>query len=176
MKKVRLDSEFCRKLGLDRKKVSDSFVRMLIMMHHFILQNGYKINKDISVNQRALKEVVVDFHVDIARMKSFHFSIDEPAVEKSDAYKAYWLLRRKPLQVLVEDDKFEFINEYFVVTYLATVIGRHKGIDDTKKEKNQTWRKFCSLLYRNLKYRPISQQSLELMIEAFYCGCDFAAL
>jgi hypothetical protein len=53
-----------------------------------------------------------------------------------------------------------------------SVISAEKGV--TKLwENNTTMKTFQSLLFYNLKYRQVSQQSLELMIEAFFCGCDF---
>ena len=48
-----------------------------------------------------------------------------------------------------------------------------KGIDNEKKDKCSSYKKFIDLLFYNLKYRPVTQQSLELMITAFFSGFDF---
>jgi hypothetical protein len=173
-KKTRITvPEFCRNEKIKLDDIIGTYVYLLKMMHLFI--KNKKLEEKVVINGRTLKESVVDYYVDIARIKSFH-PIDNPSVEKDDAYKAYWLLRRKALHVVSSFDDCEFINEYFVATFLLTVIAYQRDINDAKKEGNPTWLKFRKLLYRNLKYRPVSQQSLELMIEAFFCGCDFAAI
>jgi len=165
--------EFCGKANIELEHVAKTYGSFLIMMHDFIVGSNYEIDKQVTINRSILKEAVVAFYNDMARMKSFHV-IDEPSFEKDDAYKAYWILRRKPLQLLKEFDDCEFLNERFVTTYLLSGITKKKNIDESKRTNNPTWKDFRFLLYRNMKYRTISQQSLELMIEAFFCGCDFS--
>jgi hypothetical protein len=164
--------EFCSKAEIKLEHVAKTYISLLKMMHVFIIKSNYEIDKQISVNHYILKEAVVAFYNDMARIKTFHV-IDEPSFEKDDAYKAYWILRRKPLQILNEFENSEFLNEQFVTIFLLSGMAKKKNIDDKKRAINPTFKAFKSLLYRNLKYRTISQQSLELMIEAFFCGCDF---
>jgi hypothetical protein len=95
-------------------------------------------------------------------------------IEKDDAYKAYWLLRRKALQVTCPFVECEFINELFVSAFLLGVISSQRNIDDVKKNKNPTWSNFRKLLYRSLMFRTVTAQSLELILESFFCGCDFS--
>jgi hypothetical protein len=165
--------EFFKKSGGDIRDVARAFVYFLKMMDDFI--KSRRMDEDIAINRHALKEAVLDYYVDIVRIKEFH-NIKVPSDEKKYAYEAYWLLKRKALQVIQlvdEKKKCEFVNEFFVASYLLSAISRKKNIDDDKKGKNENWKKFQELLYYNLKYRHLSQQSLELMIEAFFCGCDF---
>jgi hypothetical protein len=164
---------FCAEAKIKLEHVTKSYASFLRMMHGFILKSGYVIDEDLTVNRRLLKEAVIDFYNDIARIKAVHI-IDEPSVEKDDAYKAYWLLRRKPIQIIKEFPDSEFINEAFIALYLLGLIS--KSIDKAKKASNSKWKEFRHLLFRNIKYRTITQQSLELMIEAFFCGCDFAVV
>lgn len=164
--------EVCQKADIKLQHVTKTYSSFLMMIHEFIRNNNYKLDKQVSVNRNILKEAVVAFYNDMARMKAFH-DINEPSFEKDNAYKAYWILRRKPLQILEEFDNCEFLNEQFATAYLLSGIVQNKGIDNTKVGINPTWKEFRFLLYRNIKYRTITQQSLELMIKAFFCGCDF---
>jgi hypothetical protein len=165
--------EFFKKAGGDLRDVARGYVYFLEMMDDFI--KNRHMEKDIGINRHALKEAVLDYYVDTLRIKEFH-NIDNPSEEKKYAYEAYWLLKRKALQVIElvdEKKKCEFVNEFFVASYLLMAISRVKDIDDEEKKKNKSWKKFEDLLYYHLKYRHLSQQSLELMIKAFFCGCDF---
>jgi hypothetical protein len=169
--------DFCdnvgvKKVSLNIKDVTGTWAHLLKTIHFYIEKANLK--DKVIVNDRVLKECVVDFYVDISRIRLYH-PIDEPSIEKDDAYKAYWLLRRKAIQATKQFDNCEFINELFVSTFLLGIITRQKNIDDTKKKKNPTWGNFRKLLYRTLVFRTVTAQSLELMIEAFFCGCDFSA-
>lgn len=166
--------DFCTEAKINLDDVMKTYVSILRIMHGYIVKYGCVIDEELTVNRKILKEAVVDFYNDVARIKAFHV-IDEPSIEKDNAYKAYWILRRKPIQVIKEIPYCEFINESFVTVYLTSVMSKEKGIDDAKKSKNPKWKNFNYLLFRNLKFRNITQQSLELMIEAFFCGCDFTA-
>ena len=104
--------------------------------------------------------------------KEFH-NIKDTNKEKLYAYTAYWLLRRKPIQVKNHFTGCEFINEWFVTVYTMSQVPAARRIDSGKNSENPTYNDFYKLLFYNMKYRPISQQSLELMIEAFFCGYDF---
>jgi benzoyl-CoA reductase/2-hydroxyglutaryl-CoA dehydratase subunit BcrC/BadD/HgdB len=170
--KWRTVPEFCSKANIKLEHVTKTYSSLLRMMHNFITKNDFEIGKQVSVNRNILKEAVVAFYNDMARMKSYHV-IDEPSFEKDDAYKAYWIIRRKPLQVIEEFKDCEFLNEQFATLFLLSGMVKKKEINDEKKASNPTWKDFRFLLYRNMKYRIVSQQSLELMIEAFFCGCDF---
>jgi hypothetical protein len=69
----------------------------------------------------------------------------------------------------------EFINELFVTAFLISNMLAEKGINSEMCTRNKTFQTFQELLYYNLKYRPITQQSLELMIEAFFCSYNFTS-
>jgi len=164
--------ELCKEANIDPNHVVKTYSSFLRVMHGYILRRGYTPGVDVIINRNMLKEAVVDFYNDIARIKACHH-IDEPSLEKDYAYKAYWLLRRKPIQIIKEYDDCEFINEHFITSYLLATMAEKRRIDDAKKASNPIWTDFCFLLFRNMKYRAVSQQSLELMVEAFFCGCDF---
>jgi len=155
-------------INIDR--IANRYVYLLMMFHTFI--EKYGLGDSVIVNGRMLKKTVVDYFTDIVRMKEFH-DIKNTNNEKIYAYEAYWLLRRKPLQVVKPFTGCEFVNELFITFFLISLSCKTKNIDDDKKKKNATLENFQSLLFYNLKYRLVTQQSLELMIEALFCGYDF---
>jgi len=162
--------EYLRKNGVDLKRVAKRYVYTFYKMNLFIEQ--YALKGKVIVNRKMLAEAIHDYYVDTIRVKDFH-GIEYTNTEKVYAYIAYWLLRRKPLQVIEEFNGCEFINELFITLALSSSIASEKNIAEDTRENNPAFRKFQDLLFYNLKYRPVSQQSLELMIEAFFCGCDF---
>jgi len=162
--------EYLQKSGIDNGRIARRYRKTLEAIHSFI--NVKVIAQNVIVDTKILKTAIYDYFVDIARIKEFH-RIEKVNVEKIYGYMSYWLLRRKPLQVTIEFPGSEFINELFVTSFLISAIFAEKSIGSNKGSKNTTFGNFQSLLFYNLKYRPMTQQSLELMIEAFFCGCDF---
>jgi len=165
------DSEFFNSVNIDYKRIAHRYIIILEKIQKFIKKDN--IENNVEFNFRLLKSAIIDYFVDIARVKKFHgIQIINP--EKIYAYTAYWLLKRKPLQIKIPYNGCEFVNEKFITSYMMSVISAEKDV--TKLwENNPTMKTFQSLLFYNLKYRHVSQQSLELMIEAFFCGCDFHA-
>ena len=166
---MKSDNEFFNGVNIDYKRIAHRYIIILEKIQKFIKKDNIENNVDYSF--RLLKAAIVDYFVDIARVKQFH-DIEIINSEKIYAYTAYWLLKRKPLQIKIPYDGCEFVNEKFITSYIMSVISAEKNV--TKLwGNNPTMKTFQSLLFYNLKYRSVSQQSLELMIEAFFCGCDF---
>ncbi|MCI9604913.1 MAG: hypothetical protein HFH19_12150 [Ruminococcus sp.] len=91
---------------------------------------------------------------------------------KIKAYETFWLLKRKPLQLKgqVENDKFLYVNEKFLLTRLTSfMLG-----DDINKpivgENSTMFKNFLDTLYYYLKFRKCDAQSMELMLLAFKAG------
>ena len=91
---------------------------------------------------------------------------------KIKAYETFWLLKRKPLQLKgqIEDDKFLYVNEKFLLTRLTSfMLG-----DDINKpivgENSTMFKNFLDTLYYYLKFRKCDAQSMELMLLAFKAG------
>jgi len=162
--------EYLEKFDIGKDRVIHRYAMLIRTLHTFI--NHYNLNDKVRVDGRMLEQMVVDYFVDSVRVKEFH-NIKNTNTEKIYAYTAYWLFRRKPLQALKNFNGCEFINEFFITLFLTSNLISEKGISNTIANNNPTYKKFQELLFYNLKYRPVSQQSLELMIEAFFCGCDF---
>jgi hypothetical protein len=172
MSEIESVSDYLSRHGIDNERIAGRYVSILEMMNTFIVTK--KIGQNVIVDQELLKTAVCDYFVDIARVKDFH-DITKVNVEKIYGYMAYWLLKRKPLQVklpFIEGEDI-FINELFVTGFIISSMGVEKNISYAQYVQNATFENFKSLLYYNLKYRLVTQQSLELMIEAFFCGYDF---
>jgi hypothetical protein len=161
--------DYLEKNGITDATIATRYIGLLRRIHDFI--NVKKIGGSIRVDTDLLKRAVMDYFVDITRIKEFH-EIPEVSSEKIYGYLSYWLLRRKPIQVVGPFPGGGFINELFVTSYLVTNILAEKHIGSDVYGTNKSFYKFQELLYYNLKYRPVSQQSFELMVGAFFCGYD----
>ena len=136
-------------------------------MEVFLRAFGY--DEQASVNELILEYVLVDYFVDVQRLKTFH-RLDHINSYKVVAYTAYWLLKRRPIQLLVANEKTLIdINEKFVLAYildfLSTVEGESLAVNDT--DSIQAYKE--SLLYY-LKFRCDSAASLEMILLAFQAG------
>ena len=165
-------AEYLKKHGIDYRQITHRYVEILKLMHEFIKKTGHE--EHVEVNRQALRRAIMDYYADIVRIKEYH-PIDEISAEKNYAYTAYWLLRRKPMQIIKPYKKCEFANEFFIANILASSILTEKKIDKGEISGNVPFNEFRSLLFYNLKYRPVLQQALELTIKAFFSGCDSIA-
>jgi len=161
--------KYLKKYDIDIDRIASRYIQILKMFHVFIEKQD--LGDSVIVNERLLKKAVVDYFIDIVRIKEFH-NISIINNEKIYAYTAYWLLRRTPLHVIKPFKGCEFVNELFITLFLISSSFKSRNIDNDKKNKSPALEGFQSLLFYNLKYRSVTQQSLELMIEAFFCGCD----
>lgn len=73
------------------------------------------LDSEVLISSDILNHVVVDYFVDIDRLKEFQ-NIEKAHESKIYAYLAFWLLRHKPLQLKNTEnaEKLAFINEEFV--------------------------------------------------------------
>ena len=79
------------------------------------------IREKIQISESLLSHAVLDYFTDISRLKHFHQAKHINSL-KVISYETYWLLRRKPIQILVEDetsDAMAFLNEKFVFSRIA---------------------------------------------------------
>ncbi len=148
--------------------IAGRYKKVLDQLQTIIKQLG--IADKVRVNEDLLGKVVVDYFEDIDRLKDFE-EIDRICVSKIYAYETYWLMRRKPIQAESsgeDDEKWLYINELACTTMLVSKMYEEAGI--TAKQGMNKIKSFYHLLFYNLKYRKYTQQSLELMIEAFFLG------
>lgn len=125
----------------------------------------------VKIDEDILGSAVIDYFEDVDRLKEFS-GIPRISVSKIYSYQSYWLLKRKPIQVIAEinDDRCLYINEIIVAAILISDIFSERGREP--EQGNQKIWSFFDLLLYNFKYRGYTQKSLELMVEAFFLGWD----
>ena len=125
----------------------------------------------VEVNSDLLGKAVIDYFEDIDRLKAYE-DIPLVNVDKIYSYGIYWILRRSPIQILYKnlDKKFLHINEKVCTVLLFVKMLAEMGIP--QNSENKRFENFLDLIYYNFKYRVYTQKSLELMVEAFFCGYE----
>lgn len=148
--------------------ITNRYENLLIQVQEVL--DKLEIVEKVHISTDLLELSVLDYFEDIARLKNFQ-NIGRVNVDKIYSYGAYWFLRRKPIQII--DTSLEVahvhINEKVCVAITMSKMMAEMKIDpacETQRVEN-----FLHLLNYNFKYRTYTQQSLELMIEAFFCGC-----
>ena len=170
MKKIPLE-EYLKEYGISFDVIIRRYANVIQMLHLFV-KNEMLEEDSVAINGNNLIRAIVDYSIDVERIKKFH-PIREINKEKVIAYLAYWLLKRQPLQVIKDFDGCDSINELFVVKFITSTILKERKIKETGIKENPYYDSFYTMLYYNLKYRLVTQQSIELMICAFFGGHEF---
>ncbi|MES0488431.1 MAG: hypothetical protein ABUK01_00460 [Leptospirales bacterium] len=123
------------------------------------------------VNEYLIDEILLDYFSDITRLKDFH-GIERANPKKVAAYTAYWVSRRKPIQLIKDIDKdtlikypqIKWVNENFAISLMITM-----SYDTNSPIVGVDWGKF-NKFEKNLRYyftyRHLNSQMLELMLNA----------
>jgi len=132
-------------------------------MLHFIENNDIK--NELRISKELTEQLMLDYFTDIIRLKSFH-GIEYENTSKIDGYLCYWILRRKPIQVIGDVDVTKLmVNELFVCNLLIyTCLSE---VSDPTKYKEDVLSEFRKHLFYHLRFRRVDQQGLELLIFAF---------
>ena len=128
------------------------------------------VNKVI-ISEPLLCNLVVDYFVDIFRLKDFQ-DIELVNDQKIYAYTAYWMLRRKPLQLIEPDsvNDLGFVNEEMVASYLYSYLYLEpKGVSIVSS-KTDDFNEFENNLLYTFMYRDYSPKMIESLIYAFKAG------
>ena len=139
------------------------------LLEDYLTEKG--LMDKVSISQSVLKHVLVDYFVDIDRLKDFA-KISKANDSKIYAYTCFWLLRHKPLQInqQVDSQELVFVNEEFVTHLLISYLFSDPDgvpILNNKREEVDTFVK--TLLYY-FKYREYSAKNIEMIILAFVAG------
>lgn len=152
------------------EKVASRYDNIMDQLNGFIKRKKY--SDKVSICPSVVNQLVIDYFTDIFRLKEFHH-IDLTNYIKITAYTAYWIVRRKPLQIIkddIEDIELAFCNENFALSYIMRFLQQPEiTIYDAQGEYNE----FVSTLSYALRYRTLTPQMLELMIEGFRGGCVY---
>jgi len=131
------------------------------------LQGIAAINKDILAN------VVIDYFNDISRLKSFHVDIKKTNSQKVIAYTAYWLLYRKPIQIInndLQDKRHVTLNERFVLQLILDYLSERERDSHILLRKSKGLQNFSGLMLYYLTYRSHNAQDIEMIITSFLAG------
>lgn len=142
-------------------------------LNKFIARSKFKDNLEISFS--LLNQAIIDYFADIDRLKNFHH-IEKINYVKIHAYSAYWLLKRKPIQInsyTGDDSEITFINEDFVATYLLSFLRGEKLGVVIKKEHRQEYNEFMENIKYVLRYRLVTAQTLETILQSYNAGRIF---
>lgn len=128
----------------------------------------------VRISDFALMHAVLDYFTDISRLKRFH-EISYTNLYKTKAYEMCWLLRRKPLQVMVDemDDELVYINEKFIMShimmYFVSLVG-NDFYENLSEDNKRSFDGYIDSVYYHLKYRNCGAQTLELFLLSFGAG------
>lgn len=161
-----IEAEHILEEFVDREdKFKDRFVSLLTGMNSFIKAAG--LEGKVAVNELALGYALLDYFEDIRRLKEFH-KVNHINNIKIVAYTSYWILRRKPLQILEQEKELMYINERYIAAYILDHLSEDG--DHILNRTNSGLKSFSESLFYFLKYRFLSANSLELAITAFFAG------
>ena len=152
------------------EKVASRLDQIRLEMECFIRE--FELENVAYVHELALDHAVMDYFSDIHRLKEYQ-EIERVNDIKIKAYETFWLLKRKPLQLKVQldNDKYLFINEKFLLMRTASfLLGDKMNESFLDEESAGAFRNFLDTFYYYLKFRRCDAQAIELMLLAYAAG------
>ncbi|MCM1153940.1 MAG: hypothetical protein NC314_02020 [Roseburia sp.] len=133
-----------------------------------------QLNERVCIVPAILDHVIVDYFVDIYRLKDFQ-GMALVNDTKIMAYTSFWLLRHKPLQILDTEhaDDLVFVNEDAVGEILKAQLLNNPADTVILEEKEERIDDFVNTMKYFFQYRLYTAQNIELMILAFDAGRDY---
>ena len=151
------------------EKLLSRYTWLYDLMENFLRIKNYEDN--VIISSDILNHVVIDYFVDIDRLKLFQ-NIEKTHESKIYAYSAYWLLRHKPMQVVVADqgEKYAFVNEEFVSDLIRSYLFSDPDNIPVLNNKKDVVDNFVGTLLYYFKYREYSAKNIEIMLLSFEAG------
>ena len=78
-------------------KIQERYCFVFELLDEFIKSSGF--TDDLVISSPILNQVITDYFTDIYRLKAFHKDIKLVNEIKIYSYLAYWICRRKPIQI-----------------------------------------------------------------------------
>ena len=164
-------SELVDAFGID--KIESRYTTLYKYLESFIDRYNYKEN--VIIAESVLNQVLIDYFADVYRLKQFH-KIDNINFLKIHAYTAYWILRRKPLQIIKDNDEdinLAFVNEKFVTSYLLQFLCEDNTDTIICQDDRQSYIEFVKNLEYFFRYRTVTAQMIETVLESYKAGMVF---
>lgn len=149
--------------------IANRFKYIYEKMNQYIIERG--LESRIAIDEGILHQAVMDYFADIYRIKKFH-NIDRVNLNKINGYEIYWLLRRKPLQIISqkESERFVFVNEGFLTVFIAHECLMPDESAPRTEEQENAFLLYLEHIYYCLKYRNIDKQWLETVLYSVDVG------
>ena len=159
-------------IDVGKAEFESRFEKMMDLVNSFLSEANYP--DSVVCNERIMYHVLLDYYSDIRRLKEFH-EIKHTKTDKVVAYLVYWILRRKPIQIIdfSEDEKDIFVNERFACSFLIgeCLLEDNKRIIDDQLAS--PFDKYIDMILYYFIYRQYNPQVIELIIESFKMGKAF---
>ena len=153
-------------------KFEERYNSTLKMMEKFIFTND--LSGKVVIDRMILANVIIDYFSDVKRLKEFHKDIKKINSEKVISYMSYWMLHRKPIQVIENSSSYNkdliTVNERFVLQYILNYLSEREREAHILLRNNIGLQNFSGLLLYYLVYRKVDAQSLEMILTAFMAG------
>lgn len=153
-----------------QQRYQDLYERMSMFIEEF--PEG---KTKLCINERILLHCVLEYFEDIEKVKIAH-RLTNTNSPKVQAYTAYWILRRHPIQVLetgVEAEDLVFANEKFVLSMLMGYMMSGQETKPLVGDELKTFRAFMNSFYYYLKFRRLDAQAIEMVLLSFHLGNIF---
>lgn len=156
----------------NKEEISSYYDWLNNLLIDFVQKKGYQ--DQVIVSDDILKHVIIDYFVDIDRLKEFQ-KIEKVHASKIYAYMSFWLLRHKPLQLTVSEGAADlaFINEEFATYIIRSYLFSEPENVAILANKRECIDSFVATMLYCFQYREYSAKSIELMILAFQAGCAY---
>jgi len=158
-----------------KKKVEKRWNTLYTEMNDFLEKFGF--SSVASVNKILLSNALLDYFQDIKRLKDFH-GIEKVNSQKVIAYTAFWLLQRKPIQIVNPQSEEEqpnirelaTLNERFILQYIFNYFGERERKSHIFLRENIGLKNYSDMMLYYLLYRVRDPHSLEMIIASFHAG------
>ena len=158
-----------------KKKIEERWDTLFKELNEFLVQ--YNLSSVATVNKLLLANAIMDYFHDIKRLKDFH-GIEKINSQKIIAYTAYWLLQRKPIQIVnlqseeqqQNSTELATLNESFVLQYIFNYLSERERNTHIFSRSNKGLKNFSAMMLYYLIYRVRDAHSLEMVITSFLAG------
>jgi len=124
--------------------------------------------KKLCLHEGKLEDVVYNYFADLARLKAFHdIKLESPI--KQASYIAFWILRCAPIQIIDNSKEPRYPNEVIAISIILAECKKALG-NTLSKAQATTLHHLGKELDYYFKFRHYSQQSIEIMLQAFMSG------
>lgn len=158
----------------EEQKIKGRFCCLYDYLCDFIEKN--ELGDKVYVSVELLEQVLVDYFVDIYRLKKFHH-IKKVNDNKIHAYTAYWLANEKVLQIIptaCDDKRLTAVNEWMAASYLVSYLLDENGKSLVVNMENlKAITEFKENLQYSLRYRQYTPYMLETVLIAFRAGAGW---